>query len=116
MNNSMHIDDYGFGKITINGAQYEEDVIILRDHVHAGWWRRKGHELHPEDLEKVFEFEPELLVVGTGYYGRMKVLKSARDQIEAIGCELVVEKTKRAYIIFNEANQKKAAAALHLTC
>lgn len=114
---SMHIDDYGFGKITINGERYESDVIIFPNHVYKGWWRRKGHELHPDDLPDVLDARPEILVVGTGYFGRMKILESTLARIEEIGCELVVQKTKDACDAFNRAvKERNAVAALHLTC
>lgn len=113
----MHIDEYGFGKIRIDGKEYENDVILLPGQVYSDWWRRKGHELHPDDLSRIVEAEPELLIVGKGYYGRMKVLDAAKKKIEAIGCQLIARKTEEACSLYNEKeSEQRVVAALHLTC
>jgi hypothetical protein len=67
----MMIDSYDFGRITINGRSYDQDLIIFPDKIKAGWWRKEGHRLQMEDLDDVLESEPEVLIVGTGYYGEM---------------------------------------------
>lgn len=114
---SMHIDDYGFGKIIISGKKYEKDVIVFPDHVHAGWWRQEGHELHTNDLSEVLDFRPDLLIIGTGYFGRMNVPDSVLRKIDEIGCELVVKRTREACDKYNRVVESRVAvAALHLTC
>ncbi len=113
----MFIGDYEFGRIIINGKAYTNDVIIVGDTVHANWWRKSGHELHMDDLSEITEAEPDVLVVGTGYHGRMRVLESTKKGLEHIGCELVVQKTNEAVETYNEHESKrKVAAALHLSC
>ena len=111
------IDDYRFGRIVIDGQTYDKDVIILPDRVIANWWRREGHRLYPEDLEVVFEASPEVLVVGQGMPGRMRVSPEAERALQAAGIELVVLSTKAACRTYGElAAYKVAAAAMHLTC
>lgn len=111
------IESYSFGEIVIDGEKYTNDVIIFPNHVKSSWWRKEGHSLHPEDLEEVVESSPEVLVVGTGAYGRMTVPKEAREHVESNGIELIAEKTERACETYKEiADEKEAVAALHLTC
>jgi hypothetical protein len=113
----MHIDEYDFGKIRVDGKEYQNDMIILPDHVYSNWWRRRGHEFHPDDLSKIIEARPDLLIVGKGYYGRMRVLDETKKKIEEIGCELVAEKTEAACSLYNERESEgRVVAALHLTC
>jgi len=108
---------YRPGSIQINGEKHTRDVIILPDRVVAGWWRREGHTLWPDDLGEVFTAAPEVLVVGTGNVGRMKVPDYTRQQIEAAGIELIVERTAAACQTYNALREKRrVAAALHLTC
>lgn len=108
---------YRPGSIQINGEKHTRDVIILPDRVVAGWWRREGHSLWPEDLEEVFEAAPEVLVVGTGIVGRMEVPDYTRKQIEAAGIELIVQRTEAACRTYNSLREtRRVAAALHLTC
>lgn len=114
---SPKIDQYEFGQIVIDGKTHTKDVIILPGRVIAGWWRREGHALHPEDLEAVIEDSPDVLCVGQGAYGRMKITADARETLEAAGIELVSEKTEAACQRYNQLREgRKAAAALHLTC
>lgn len=111
------IDSYRFGRVVIDGDAHTKDVIILPDRVIAGWWRREGHALHPEDLEAVIEAAPDVLVVGRGAYGRMEITQGARDTLAAAGIELVSENTEAACQRYNQLREeRKAAAALHLTC
>jgi len=69
----LRIGGYTFGRIQVAGRTYTSDVIVAGDVVRDGWWRREGHRLAVEDLAEVLAREPEVVVVGTGYYGRMVI-------------------------------------------
>ena len=79
----MLINSYHFGSIVINGNRYSSDVIIYPDRVDGNWWRKQGHQLHIEDLKGVFEERPEVLLVGTGSPGLMRVSPETEDYLEA---------------------------------
>ena len=111
------IDAYSFGKIKINGKSYSSDVIIYKDRVDSNWWRRDGHSLCSDDISEVFEANPDVLVVGTGYFGIMKVPEETIKHIESGGIELIHRKTGDAVKIYNEmVDKKNVVACLHLTC
>ena len=111
------IDSYRFGQVVIDGDTYTKDVIILPERVIGGWWRKEGHALHPADLEAVIEAAPDVLVVGRGAHGRMKITQGARNALAAAGIELEGENTEAACKRYNQLREKlKVAAALHLTC
>jgi hypothetical protein len=113
----MQIEDYEFGRIVIDGQVYTDDIIIIGDTIYSNWWRKKGHELQSEDISRIIEAEPGVLVVGNGYYGRMTVRESAGEAVERIGCELIVKKTGDATQTYNELDDKDGvAAAFHLSC
>ncbi|HEC94450.1 MAG TPA: hypothetical protein ENI45_00610, partial [Thermoplasmatales archaeon] len=88
------IESYSFGKITVDGKTYTSDVIIYLDKVEDGWWRRKGHLLEKEDLKDVVLCEPEVLIVGTGAHGLMKIADEVKQFLESKGIELVAEETE----------------------
>ncbi|NIV36532.1 MAG: hypothetical protein GWN58_45990 [Anaerolineae bacterium] len=112
-----NIDSYRFGRIVIDGEPHSKDVIILSDRVIAGWWRKKGHTLLPEDLEEVLAAHPDLLVVGQGAYRRMNVTDQVRQSLDQAGIELISQSTKQACETYNKLReQRSVAAALHLTC
>jgi hypothetical protein len=111
------IDSYDFGRIVINGKRYNSDLIVFSDKVRDGWWRKEGHRLHVDDLKDVLEFKPEVLVVGTGYSGLMRIPPETRRYVESEGIELISQKTAEACETFNRLGKsRKVVAALHLTC
>ena len=111
------IDSYDFGRIIIDGKRYNRDLILFPDRVKDDWWRKMGHRLQMEDLKEILEAKPEVLVVGTGYYGAMAVPTETRRHVESEGIELIVAKTAEACKTFNRlVTSRKVVAALHLTC
>ena len=73
------IDSYSFGNITVNGRQYDSDLIIYPDRIDSSWWRKKGHTLCLEDIRDAIEAQPDVLVIGTGNMGRMSVARLVRE-------------------------------------
>lgn len=111
------IDSYSFGRIVIDGKTYTSDLILYPDKIDDSWWRKSGHILQKEDLTDVIQYNPEVLIVGTGANGLMKVPDETKEFVESKGIELIVEETKKAYETYNELKkEKKIVAAFHLTC
>ncbi len=111
------IDSYEFGKIVIDGRQYSSDLIIFPDHVKENWWRKSGHDVLAEDLGEAIAAKPEIIIIGTGKYGRARVPEETRRHLESLGIKLIVESTDRAVSTYNKLSRvKKVIAALHLTC
>jgi len=111
------IDSYSFGKISIDGKEYRTDVIVLQNRVEDGWWRKEGHQLHIEDVEHIPQERLDVLVIGTGAHGMMKVLPETKRFFESKGVEVIIEKTAEACKIYNKLSKSKnVVAALHLTC
>jgi hypothetical protein len=54
------IESYDFGVMVVNGKRYTSDLIIYQEKVFDGWWRKEGHRLYMEDLNKIFSFELNL--------------------------------------------------------
>ncbi len=114
------IESYEFGEMVINGKRYTSDVIVFREKTIDGWWRKEGHKLHIEDLAEIFRYKPkpEVLVLGTGYHGLVKVPGEVKDALESRGIELYAQPTGKAYQTFNKflESDKQIAGAFHLTC
>ena len=111
------IDSYRFGLIVINGKNYTSDVIIFSDRVNGNWWRKTGHELRLDDLSEVIAEKPEVLVVGTGALGLVKVSPEVEERLEAQGIKLIAKPTGETCQIYNQlCHSQRVIAALHLTC
>jgi hypothetical protein len=114
----MKVEAYDFGRIAIGGETYTSDVIILPDKVRDGWWRKEGQRLHSEDLAEVVKAKPDVIVIGTGYYGNMVVPPETRAFLQSKGIDVHIAQTREAVKEFNELQRRaaKIVAALHLTC
>ncbi|HEC92782.1 MAG TPA: hypothetical protein ENI51_07325 [Candidatus Atribacteria bacterium] len=111
------IESYSFGQIIIDGKKYNSDLIIYKDHINSNWWRKEGHNLYIEDVQEILNEKPEIIIVGTGCYGLMKISTDLIKYLESIGIDLVIKKTKDACNEYNKLyKDKKVVAALHLTC
>ena len=103
--------------MVVDGEAYTDDLILLPDRVVPDWWREQGHRLSPEDLEAVFAAQPDVLVVGTGANGVMRVPAEAKKAIREAGIELKVAHTDRAWQLYNDLQERReTAGAFHLTC
>jgi hypothetical protein len=117
LRSEMKIEHYSFGKITIDGQTYSSDLIIYPDRVDASWWRKEGHNLQPEDLKDVLNAKPDVLIIGTGSFGVMKVPKETTDYLESKGIRIQAMRTGKAVDLFNGLLKDEIViAALHLTC
>jgi hypothetical protein len=111
------IEHYEFGRMRVDGRTYSADLIILPQLVRASWRRQEGHRLSLGDLEDVFREDLRALVVGTGFFGLMRVDDNVKRAAREKGLELHVDKTKRATAVFNRlAAQMRTAGVFHLTC
>jgi hypothetical protein len=111
------IERLRFGEVTIGGERYTDDVVLLQDRVRTRWWREEGHLLQLEDLAEVLADRPEVLIVGTGVQGCMKVSPDVVAYTKNAGIELLVFDTRTACQSYNYLHGKRrVAAALHLTC
>ena len=114
----MKITHYEFGWISVDDKDYRSDVIISPDGVQDQWWRTQGHSLAIDDLESVVQSKPEVVIIGSGYYGRMQVPDATREYLAGKGIRVEIATTPEAVVRFNELQQNCAriVAALHLTC
>src|SRR5450830_1008120 len=111
------IDSYSFGSITIDGIKFTKDLIIYPDHINSNWRRKTGHLLTEDDITEILDYKPEVLIIGTGASGLMKVDDKLKDKLKVLGIEFVIKKTSEAVNEYNGTyKDKKVVCALHLTC
>ena len=111
------IDEYNFGRIVIDGKIYTSDVIIFPDRVRDEWWREDGHSLSLKDIKEVLARKPDILIIGTGSAGLMRVPFPVVDEIRNRGIKLIIEKTGAAVQTYNRLYQDNTiVGAFHLTC
>jgi hypothetical protein len=113
----MHIDSYEFGHMVIDGQAFRNDLLIWPGRLKSDWWRREGHLLQLEDVTEALAADPQVLVVGTGNPGNLRVDPDLEDYLKDKGIDLIVRPTREAVMVINDlAGRRRLAAALHLTC
>jgi len=118
------IEKYSFGAIVIDGKEYNYDVEVRWTGEILKWWRKEGHVVDVEDVERAVEQNPDTIIIGTGAFGVCKVKKDCQEFIEKKGIKLVIDNTEKAIKIFNDLLQKlakeeqegKIIGLFHLTC
>jgi hypothetical protein len=110
------IENYDFGKIRIDGKDYNHDIIIYPDKIND-WWRGESHLVGIGDVKEIIEKKPKTVIFGTGHSGLMEVPTETKKYLEKSGVEVIIEPTKKACEIYNKLSEEKGiVAALHLTC
>ena len=111
------IDDYRFGRVTIDGTRYAVDVICHGERIEA-WRRETGHRVAPVDVQGLLSLRPSVVIFGTGAYGMMRVSRETRALLEENGIDVRKFRTGEAARVSNDlvACGVDAAVAMHLTC
>ena len=110
------LEDYSFGRITVDGEEHTRDLIVLPGRVVPDWWRKDGHSLALEDLDDVHDELPERLILGCGAHGQLKPPQAVIEALEKRGIEVEAVDTAEAVRRYGESEARRTAAALHLTC
>lgn len=111
------INSYRFGNITIDNQNFIKDLIIFPDHITSNWRRKTGHFLTEDDITKTIDYKPEVLIIGTGASGLMKVDDKLKEKLKSLEIEFVIKKTAEAVLEYNKVyKDKKVVCVMHLTC
>ena len=112
----VRVDSFSFNNITIDGKKYTEDDIIV-------YWdgevleRPKSHKFTKDNFHNLLMKEPEIIVVGIGTAGLVKINSSVKDIAKEEGIELIIKSTPEAVKEFNNlVKTKKVIGSFHLTC
>ncbi|MHA1259861.1 MAG: MTH938/NDUFAF3 family protein [Candidatus Heimdallarchaeaceae archaeon] len=81
------ITKYSFGRMIVNEMKYNKDLIVFPDEIKTNWWRKEGHKLCLEDLSILKEKQPEILILGTGSLGLMKVPDEVIEKLKEMGID-----------------------------
>jgi hypothetical protein len=109
------IDKTEFGYIVVDGKRYDHDVIITPTKVVEARTKTR-HEIGVEEFLAMLKEKPEIIVIGTGQYGKMSVSQSFTGRARLRRIETIIETTPQAIERFNSLTGKKVVAYMHVTC
>jgi hypothetical protein len=112
------INSTEFGSITIDGKTYYNDVIVSWDGKIKEARIFVRHLFGNNELEDLMRKNPEVIVVGTGDSGLLRVSDEVRRLCKQKNVELVEMTSKKAIEKFNESLKqgKKVIGFIHTTC
>ena len=110
------LEDYSFGRIVVDGEEHTNDLIVLPGRVVPNWWRKEGHSLVMDDLDEVEDELPERLIVGCGAHGQLRPHPAVIEALRERGVEVEALHTGDAVRRYGESDERRTAAAIHLTC
>ncbi len=111
------IENYRFGEIIIQGKRFSSDVKInIKGEILSPWWRKQGHVVDVEDVEDILKDDPEILIIGQGDPGLMKVSSRLKEYLSEKNIKLIELPTKKAIEEYNRLKGQKVVAGFHLTC
>ncbi len=116
------IDQTAFGSITIEGTNFEHDVIIRLD---GQVEKRKkklskeiygtSHILSLDEAKYVYEKGTKRLIVGSGQYGNVELSDEAADYFKRKECQVDLLPTPKAIRVWNET-KGSVIGLFHVTC
>lgn len=123
------IENVAWGLYTISGKTHGvdsvgsilgagKDIILYKGHVRE-WNERKGHCLTKDMLLPVLKLNPDIIIIGNGFEGRLDVPNSLVAEIlKERPINIIVLKTPEACSLFNKlcSEMKNVAFAGHATC
>ncbi len=119
----IKIDSTNFGSVTISGIKYGDiliigEKIILRDQNLLEKLYGTSHKIGSEEIEKLLEGGPEVIIVGAGQSGALDSSPELEDAASDNNVQLIFLNTPEAIEEFNKQveNGKRVNALIHVTC
>ena len=115
----MTIETYRFGRLVVDGHSYTTDLLLWDGTVQSHWRRVAGHRLVLEDIAPALDqARPEIVLVGTGAMGLMKVDPGLVAALSGRRIHLEALPTGKAVDRFNglASEGRRVLGAFHLTC
>jgi hypothetical protein len=118
----LRIDGTRFGSITIDGQEFDQDVVIRLDKEVIQ--RKKelskalygtSHTLSLEEAKHIYDRGALRLIVGTGQYGLVTLSDEAAAYLARKECAVDMLPTPLAIEAWNEA-EGAVIAVFHVTC
>lgn len=118
----MRLEYPSFGTISVDGKVYDHDIVIYpsgKIEERKKWLSKNkhgtSHKLDPDELREYLTEDFDVLLVGTGAWGRLSLLPESRELVA--NKEVIEKPTGDAVELFNELwGKRKVLAIFHVTC
>lgn len=119
----IQIDSVSWGKIFINGQKFDQVIIsggkvLPRETEKLEKLFGTTHTIGDWEQELLSMVDPEVIIIGNGYNGVLKVSGEMREKLGHSGAEIKVLLTPAAVSEFQKlvSQGKRVSALIHTTC
>lgn len=115
---------FEFGSVTFNGRKYHYDVYIFpnevvepREKYTADFLFSSEHKITDKELILLMRFEPEVILIGTGYSSKAKLTKDAENYLKRSKIKTYIGSTPKIIKKFNALKElrRRMAVLVHVT-
>lgn len=117
------IDKITWGKIKVDNKEFHDilisgDKVEERDYPKLEEFFGTSHEIGKWEVDKLFENEPQVILIGTGWAGVVNVPNVIKEDAQKKNLEYLEYKSKKAVKEYNKLVAKglKVNALIHSTC
>jgi hypothetical protein len=116
----MRIQEFSFGRIKIDGKEYDHDVVIDRGSIAKRDKKPSKHLTEqfghtPLSIREDIPWNCRRLIIGTGAYGNLPVTDEIKREAVDRQVDLLMMPTLKAIEKVNES-EPQTNAILHVTC
>lgn len=124
----MKIRANKFGEIEVDGENYDHDVVIYPKKIEERKkWISKSkhgtsHKFTAEEMEEYLKMgnseKIEMIIFGTGYYGKLGPLGETKEILKKKNISFIEEETPKAAEVFEKKRETKDGiiGIFHVTC
>ncbi len=116
----MAITHYSFGKMVIDGKNYDSDLSVSPQGAIKNWsFDYNSHLIEARNFKNLISGDVKTLILGIGYNSAASLSSDALAFIEKIkskGIEVKILSTGKAVKLFNASAKKGLLAIFHLNC
>jgi len=119
----IKIDSCGWGNIVIDGQKFGQVVIVKekvkeRDDKNLRKLFGTTHQIGEWEIKELLSENPEIIIIGTGQAGVLRVDEETREKLERSKAEVKILLTQEAVSEFNRlvSRGKRVNALIHTTC
>jgi hypothetical protein len=119
----LKIDHCEFGEIIINGKKFHQILIsknkvLERDEKRLEETFNSSHFIGDWEKELLFSNNPDVIIIGNGYQGILKVDESLIKEAQEKNIKLIINFTPEAVSLYNQLVEKVEIVncLIHTTC
>lgn len=125
---NLNIESPDFGSIKIDGVEYDHDVVVFPTRIEKRkkWITKNKHgtshkftrEEMKEYLREIDTDRMKVVVVGTGHYGKLHLLKETEELLKEKDIKAIRARTPEAARIFIQRDEplNQKFGIFHITC